>query len=73
MGVAISVTTVPAAAYTGAAAALHGYQDAGGRLLVLLTNVVGILAASTATVWVQRRLRSPSHAGTPTLRVDEPA
>jgi uncharacterized hydrophobic protein (TIGR00271 family) len=73
VGVAISVTTVPAAAYTGAAVALNGYQDAGGSLLVLLTNVVGIVAASTATVWVQRRVRSPFHAATSAPRVDEPA
>jgi uncharacterized hydrophobic protein (TIGR00271 family) len=57
VGVAISVTTVPAAAYTGAAVALEGYQDAGGSLVVLLTNVVSILAAATATVWAQRRWR----------------
>jgi uncharacterized hydrophobic protein (TIGR00271 family) len=73
VGVAISITTVPAAAYTGAAVALDGYQRAGGSLLVLLTNVVGIVTASTATVWVQRRVRSPFDAGTPTPRVDEPA
>jgi uncharacterized hydrophobic protein (TIGR00271 family) len=57
VGVAISVTTVPAAAYTGSAAALGGYQDAGGSLVVLLTNVVSILVAATATVWAQRRWR----------------
>jgi hypothetical protein len=57
VGVAISVTTIPAAAYTGTAAALQGYQDAGGSLLVLLTNVVSILVAATATVWAQRRWR----------------
>jgi len=57
VGVAISVTTIPAAAYTGTAVALQGYQDATGSLLVLLTNVVSILAAATATVWAQRRWR----------------
>jgi hypothetical protein len=45
----------PGGGVHGAAAALDGYQDAGGGLLVLLTNVVGIVSASTATVWVQRR------------------
>jgi uncharacterized hydrophobic protein (TIGR00271 family) len=63
VGVAISVTTIPAAAYTGTAAALRGYQDAGGSLLVLLINVVSILAAATATVWAQRRWRP--HASPP--------
>jgi uncharacterized hydrophobic protein (TIGR00271 family) len=61
VGVAISVTTIPAAAYTGTAAALEGYQDAAGSLLVLFTNVVSILTAATATVWAQRRWRP--HAG----------
>ena len=55
VGVAISITTIPAAAYIGGAAALEGYQDAGGGLLVLATNVAGIITASTATIWLQRR------------------
>jgi uncharacterized hydrophobic protein (TIGR00271 family) len=55
VGVAISITTIPAAAYVGAAAALQGYQDASGGLLVLGTNVAGILSASTVTIWAQRR------------------
>jgi uncharacterized hydrophobic protein (TIGR00271 family) len=57
VGVAISITTIPAAAYVGAAAALRGSQDASGGLLVLATNVVGILSASTVTIWLQRRWR----------------
>jgi uncharacterized membrane protein len=59
VGVAISVTTVPAAAYSGTAIALGGYQDAGGSSVVLLTNVVSILVAASATVWAQRRWRPP--------------
>jgi uncharacterized hydrophobic protein (TIGR00271 family) len=58
VGVAISITTIPAAAYVGATAALEGYQDAGGGLVVLATTVVGILAASTVTIWLQRRWRA---------------
>jgi uncharacterized hydrophobic protein (TIGR00271 family) len=54
VGVAISVTTIPAAAYTGVAVALDGYQDAAGGLTVLATNVVGIVIASSATVWAQQ-------------------
>jgi uncharacterized hydrophobic protein (TIGR00271 family) len=56
VGVAISVTTIPAAAYVGDAVALSGYQQAGGALLVLTVNVVGIIAAGTGTLFVQRRL-----------------
>jgi uncharacterized hydrophobic protein (TIGR00271 family) len=55
VGVAISVTTIPATAYSGVAAALAGYRDAGAGLTVLATNVVGIVIASAATVWTQRR------------------
>jgi uncharacterized hydrophobic protein (TIGR00271 family) len=55
VGVAISVTTIPAAAYIGDAIALQGYQDGLGGLIVLATNVVGIIAAAGTTLWVQRR------------------
>ncbi len=57
VGVAISITTIPAAAYIGAATALQGFQDAEGGLEVLATNVVAIVTAGAATVWAQRRLR----------------
>lgn len=70
VGVAISITTIPAAAYIGAAAALEGYQDAGGGLLVLATNVVGILTASTVTIWLQRRWRPNAGASDSSDRGD---
>jgi uncharacterized hydrophobic protein (TIGR00271 family) len=57
VGVAISVTTIPAAAYIGDAIALNGYQDELGALGVLATNIVGIVAASSFTLWLQRRRR----------------
>jgi uncharacterized hydrophobic protein (TIGR00271 family) len=57
VGVAISVTTIPAAAYIGDAIALEGYQDAAGGLGVLATNLAGIIAAGAATIVVQRRWR----------------
>ena len=60
VGVAISVTTIPAAAYIGDAVALSGYQHAGGGAVVLLTNVTGIVAAGAGTVWAQHRLRRSS-------------
>jgi uncharacterized hydrophobic protein (TIGR00271 family) len=57
VGVAISVTTIPAAAYTGAALALAGYQEGLGALAVLATNIVGIVLAATLTLTVQQRVR----------------
>jgi uncharacterized hydrophobic protein (TIGR00271 family) len=57
VGVAISVTTVPAAAYLGDALALQGFQKGLGSLEVLLVNVAGVVAAATLTLLGQRRLR----------------
>jgi uncharacterized hydrophobic protein (TIGR00271 family) len=57
VGVAISVTTIPAAAYIGDAIALQGYQDAAGGVTVLATNLAGIVAAGSATIYIQRRWR----------------
>jgi uncharacterized hydrophobic protein (TIGR00271 family) len=57
VGVAISITTIPAAAYIGAAVALQGFQDAEGGLEVLGTNIVSIVTAGSATVWAQHRAR----------------
>ena len=58
VGVAISVTTIPAAAYVGAAIALGRTEPMWGALLVLVTNVVVITAASATTLEVQRRRRA---------------
>jgi uncharacterized hydrophobic protein (TIGR00271 family) len=60
VGVAISVTTIPAAAYVGDSIALQGFQDAVGGLEVLGTNVAGIVAAGGVTVYIQRRWRRRS-------------
>jgi uncharacterized hydrophobic protein (TIGR00271 family) len=57
VGVAISVTTTPAVAYVGAAIALGRDNPMRGALLVLVTNVVLIIVASTATMEFQRRRR----------------
>jgi len=54
VGVAISVTTIPAAAYVGDAVALGRTTPMGGALVVLRTNVFFIVAASTTTLWLQR-------------------
>lgn len=63
VGVAISVTTIPAAAYVGAAIALGRTSPVGGAFLVLIVNVVLIVAASTATLGFQRRHRHRRSAG----------
>jgi uncharacterized hydrophobic protein (TIGR00271 family) len=57
VGVAISVTTIPAAAYFGDAVGLGGHEDGFGALRVLGTNVVGIVTAAAITLYAQRRWR----------------
>lgn len=57
VGVAISVTTIPAAAYVGAALAMGRDDPMWGALVVLLSNVVMLVVASTATLAIQRRAR----------------
>ena len=56
VGVAISVTTIPAAAYVGADLGLAGEQGGFDALTVLFTNVVLIQSACVVTLWIQRRL-----------------
>jgi uncharacterized hydrophobic protein (TIGR00271 family) len=54
VGVAISVTTIPAAAYLGVAAAVGESDKAWGALAVLGVNVALLLVGGTATLIVQR-------------------
>jgi uncharacterized hydrophobic protein (TIGR00271 family) len=56
VGVAISITTIPAAAYLGVAAGVGEPGKALGALAVLGTNVGMLLIAGTLTLVVQRRL-----------------
>jgi uncharacterized hydrophobic protein (TIGR00271 family) len=56
VGVAISVTTIPAAAYFGVAIAVSQPAKAGGALAVLGVNVAMLLIAGTATLAIQRCL-----------------
>jgi Domain of unknown function (DUF389) len=56
VGVAISVTTIPASAYLGVAAGLGKASDAGGALLVLGINVSMLLLAGCLTLLAQRAL-----------------
>jgi uncharacterized hydrophobic protein (TIGR00271 family) len=65
VGVLISVTTIPAAANVGVAAAYGEWGEFGGALAQLLINVGCIVAAGVATLAAQRALfarRSARHA-----------
>jgi hypothetical protein len=58
VGVAISVTTIPAAAYLGISVGLGRSGDAGGALAVLGTNVaMMVLGASTALLFQRAAAR----------------
>jgi len=58
VGVAISVTTIPAATYMGVAAGSHHLSDASGALAVLGINLAAMLTTGTATLAVQRGRKS---------------
>ena len=60
VGVAISVTTIPASAYLGVAAGVGEIDKAWGALLVLGINVSMLLLAGCLTLLVQRALGRPS-------------
>jgi uncharacterized hydrophobic protein (TIGR00271 family) len=66
VGVLISVTTIPAAANIGVAAALGNWHDWAGAMLQLSVNLVAIVLAGVFTLFVQRRLferRRQRHRG----------
>ncbi|GLW96282.1 DUF389 domain-containing protein [Microtetraspora sp. NBRC 16547] len=56
VGVFISVTTVPAAGYMAVAMALGRWDEVGHSLTQLAVNIAGMVAAGTATLFVQRFL-----------------
>ncbi|WP_067174860.1 DUF389 domain-containing protein [Microtetraspora niveoalba] len=56
VGVFISVTTVPAAGYMAVATALGRWDEVGHSLAQLAVNIAGMVAAGTATLFVQRFL-----------------
>jgi uncharacterized hydrophobic protein (TIGR00271 family) len=56
VGVAISVTTIPAAAYLGVAVGLGESGDATGALKVLGTNVLMMVLGAVATLELQSKL-----------------
>jgi uncharacterized hydrophobic protein (TIGR00271 family) len=63
VGVAISVTTIPASAYLGVALGAGGIEHALGALIVLAVNVSLLIFGGTLTLLVQRAL--PNRSGAP--------
>jgi uncharacterized hydrophobic protein (TIGR00271 family) len=63
VGVAISVTTIPASAYLGVAIGGGGIEHALGALLVLAVNVSLLILSGTLTLVAQRVL--PNRSGAP--------
>jgi uncharacterized hydrophobic protein (TIGR00271 family) len=55
VGVLISVTTIPAAANVGVAAAYGQWGDAKGAAMQLAINLAGIVASGVLTLFIQRR------------------
>jgi uncharacterized hydrophobic protein (TIGR00271 family) len=64
VGVAISVTTIPASAYLGVALGAGGSDSAFGALLVLVVNVGLLILSGSMTLILQRRLAARSRAPT---------
>jgi uncharacterized hydrophobic protein (TIGR00271 family) len=62
VGVAISVTTIPAAAYFGIALGLGEAHEATGALAVLSLNVLFLVIGAAGTLLLQRRRRSRDKA-----------
>jgi hypothetical protein len=56
VGVAISITTIPAAAYLGVAAGVREVAEALGALAVLGVNIAVLVLAGALTLTVQRLL-----------------
>jgi uncharacterized hydrophobic protein (TIGR00271 family) len=71
IGVLISVTTIPAAANIGVAAAYGDWTAWRGSMAQLTINLIGILVAGTITLWIQRllyRRRRIKHLADPDRR-----
>jgi len=63
VGVAISVTTIPASAYLGVAIGGGGIDKASGAVAVLAVNIALLITTGTLTLLVQRAL--PNRSGAP--------
>jgi uncharacterized hydrophobic protein (TIGR00271 family) len=64
VGVAVSVTTIPAAAYLGVSAGLGEPETARGAFGLLSMNVAMMVLGASATLIVQRRLKQRARART---------
>ena len=62
-GASLSVTTIPAAAYLGIAAALGEVPEAIGGLGVLVTNITMLVVGASLTLAVLRRRSAREVAG----------
>ena len=62
VGVAISVTTIPASAYLGVAIGAGGFDQALGALAVLTINVSLLIVSGSGTLFIQRWLPNRSRA-----------
>jgi uncharacterized hydrophobic protein (TIGR00271 family) len=62
VGVAISITTIPAAAFFGAAVAVHDMVAATGSLAVLVANIGVLVIAGSITLAAQRGYRDRRQA-----------
>jgi len=56
VGVAISVTTIPAAAYLGVSIGLGNVGDSAGALAVLVTNIIVMSIGASTALLVQRKV-----------------
>ena len=65
IGVLISVTTIPAAANIGVAAAYSEWEEMGGAAAQLGLNLFAIVLAGVATLFIQRRLYVKPARGAP--------
>jgi uncharacterized hydrophobic protein (TIGR00271 family) len=63
VGVAISVTTIPAAGFLGVALALGDASNAGGAALVLAVNVILLIVSGSITLAVQHALATRDAGG----------
>ena len=63
VGVAVSVTTIPAAAYLGVAAGLGEADQARGAVMVLAANVAMLVVGAAGTLALQRRLARRAATG----------
>jgi uncharacterized hydrophobic protein (TIGR00271 family) len=60
VGVLVSVTTIPAVANVGVAAAYREWSEVGGALLQLVVNLAALAVAGVATLAVQHRATRPA-------------